>query len=116
MEGKEQQVWRTLDELAGTSAHFDALHREFAPLASEWPDGPSRRNFLKLMGASVALAGASAGIGGCGKDQDEQIVPYVMPPEQIVAGEALYFFRAMALGGYGEGVLVWSNTGRAAEG
>src|SRR3954471_1828524 len=112
MDGKEQQVWRTLDELKGTSAHFDALHREFAPLASEWPAGPSRRNFLKLMGASVALAGASAGIGGCGQDPDESIVPYVMPPEQVVAGKPLYFASAMPLAGYGKGVLVESNMGR----
>src|SRR5882762_4329887 len=112
MDGKDQQPWRTLDELAGTSAHFDALHREFAPLASEWPDGPSRRNFLKLMGASVALAGASAGIGGCGQQPDEQIVPYVMPPEQVMAGKALYFASAMPLAGYGKGVLVESNMGR----
>jgi len=112
MDGKDQQPWRTLEELQGTAAHFDWLHREFAPLASEWPDGPSRRNFLKLMGASVALAGASAGIGGCGKDQDEQIVPYVMPPEQVVAGKAIYFASAMPLGGYGKGVLVESNMGR----
>src|SRR3954469_1502885 len=112
MDGKEQKVWRTLDELEGSSAHFDALHREFAPLASEWPDGPSRRNFLKLMGASVALAGASAGIGGCGQDPDESIVPYVMPPEQVVAGKPLYFASAMPLAGYGKGVLVESNMGR----
>src|ERR1041384_3041896 len=67
MEGKDQNPWRTLEELAGSAAHEEWLHREFAPLASEWPDGPSRRNFLKLMGASVALAGASGGIGGCGQ-------------------------------------------------
>src|SRR5437588_6792080 len=109
MEGKEQQVWRTLDELAASSAHFDSLHREFAPLASEWPDGPSRRNFLKLMGASVALAGASAGIGGCGKDQDETIVPYVMPPEQVIAGKPLYFASGMPVAGYGQGVLAERN-------
>src|SRR3954470_16969925 len=112
MDGKDQQPWRTLEELRGTAAHFDALHREFAPLASEWPDGPSRRNFLKLMGASVALAGASAGIGGCGQDPDEQIVPYVIPPEQVVAGKALYFASAMPMAGYGKGVLVESNMGR----
>src|SRR5882762_2336470 len=60
MEGKDQQPWRTLDELAGSAAHEESLHREFAEMASEWPDGPSRRNFLKLMGASVPLAPASA--------------------------------------------------------
>ncbi|HEV8291795.1 MAG TPA: hypothetical protein VGP94_07710, partial [Tepidisphaeraceae bacterium] len=61
---------------------------------------------------SVALAGASAGIGGCGEQQDEQIVPYVMPPEQVIAGQPLYFASAMPLAGYGKGVLVESNMGR----
>src|SRR5215212_6715803 len=112
MEGKDQQPWRTLDELAGTAAHQEWLHREFPRLASQWPDGPSRRNFLKLMGASVALAGASAGIGGCGQQQDESIVPYVLPPEQMIAGKPLYFASAMPLAGYGKGVLVESNMGR----
>src|SRR5438128_1474796 len=112
MDGKEQQPWRTLDELAGSAAHEERLHREFAEMASQWPDGPSRRNFLKLMGASVALAGASGGIGGCGQQQDEQIVPYVQPPEQVIAGKPLYFASAMPLAGYGKGVLVESNMGR----
>src|SRR5258706_14518339 len=97
MEGKDQQPWRTLEELTGTAAHEDWLHREFAPLASEWPDGPSRRNFLKLMGASVALAGASAGIGGCGEQPGEDNGPYVMPPEQGMARKAPYFARALSL-------------------
>src|SRR5882672_5268357 len=112
MDGKDQQPWRTLDELAGSAAHEESVHREFAEMASEWPDGPSRRNFLKLMGASVALAGASGGIGGCGQQQDEQIVPYVQPPEQVIQGKPLYFATAMPLAGYGKGVLVESNMGR----
>src|SRR5207245_8733640 len=116
MDGKEQQPWRTLDELAGSAAHQERLHREFAEMASQWPDGPSRRNFLKLMGASVALAGASGGIGGCGQQQDEEIVPYVLPPEQIVQGKPLYFASAMTLAGYGKGVLGESNMGRPTKG
>src|SRR5438132_11634815 len=112
MEGNGQQPWRTRGERAGSAAHEERLHREFAEMAAQWPDGPSRRNFLKLMGASVALAGASGGIGGCGQQQDEEIGPYVLPPEQIVQGKPLYFASAMALAGYGKGVMGESNMGR----
>src|SRR5438045_1316180 len=114
MPGKEgqQEFWRTLEELARTPEYHDRLHREFPELASEWADGPSRRNFLKLMSASIALAGAGAGISGCGQQQDEQIVPYVTPPEQSLPGRAIYFASAMPFCGYGKGVLVESNMGR----
>ena len=52
-----KQYWRTLDELAD-DPHFDELmHREFPRHASEWDESVDRRNFLKLMGASLAFAG-----------------------------------------------------------
>src|SRR5688572_24136034 len=51
------EVWRSLDEVAGTAEFQDYLHREFPSNASEWIDPVGRRNFLKLMSASMALAG-----------------------------------------------------------
>ena len=56
-----QQYWRSLDELAATPEFQEFIHREFPRQASEWvdPNPISRRNFLKLMGASLALAGLS---------------------------------------------------------
>ncbi len=51
------------------------LHREFPKHASEWTDKSSRRDFLKIMGASLALAGLSA----CTRQPLEPIVPYVQP-------------------------------------
>src|SRR5215210_7761766 len=114
MQGKDRQpeFWRTLEELARTPEYYHRLHREFPQLASEWPDGPSRRNFLKLMSASIALAGAASGISGCGQQQDEQIVPYVTPPEQSLPGKPIYFASAMPFCGYGKGVIVETNMGR----
>ena len=50
-----KKIWRSLDELAGTKSFETMLHREFPHLASEWNDGPSRRNFLKLMSASLGI-------------------------------------------------------------
>ena len=51
------EYWRSLEELAGSPAFQEALHREFPKGASEWIDSVSRRGFLKVMGASMALAG-----------------------------------------------------------
>ena len=73
-----------------------------------WPDGMSRRKFLQLMGASLALGG----LGGCMKQPDEKIVPYVKSPEIVVPGEPLYFATAITLGGYATGVIATSHMGR----
>ena len=102
------QYWRSLDELEPTREFEEALHREFPRNASEWHDPISRRKFLTLMGASVALAG----LNGCGEPPAEKIVPYVDAPEGIVPGKPLYFATAMPLNGYGLGLLVENHMGR----
>ena len=51
------EYWRSLEELAGSAEFQEALHREFPKGASEWLDTVSRRGFLKVMGASLGLAG-----------------------------------------------------------
>ncbi len=106
--GKE--YWRSLAELAGTEEFEEFLHREFPNNASTWLDPVGRREFLRLMGASLALAGLS----GCGSPAptSEKIVPYVQAPEAIVPGKPLFFATAMPLAGYGTGVLVESHEGR----
>ena len=71
-------------------------------------DPVGRRSFLKLMGASLALAGVSA----CTRQPTEKIFPYVKAPELIVPGEPLYFATAMPLGGIATGLLVESHMGR----
>ena len=58
-----REYWRSLEDLAQTDAFQDLIHREFPRYASEWEDGDSRRNFIKLMGASLALAGLTARVG-----------------------------------------------------
>ena len=107
------QFWRSLEEL-GQSAEFRAcLEREFPAGASEWDEaeasgGMGRRQFLTLMGASLALAGLS----GCTPRSREKIVPYVDQPEQIIPGQPLYYATAMPLNGYGRGILVETQMGR----
>src|SRR5437899_955499 len=77
------QFWRSLEELAQTSEFRERVEREFPHAASVWNDPPTRRRFLALMGASVALAG----LNGCYRKPTEKIVPYVIQPEQLVQGK-----------------------------
>ena len=100
--------WRSLEELAGSDSFREALEREFPHQASEWDDPDGRRNFLKVMGASIALAGLT----GCTRQPEEKIVPYVKAPEQIVPGRPLYFATAVDDAGYARGVLAKSREGR----
>jgi len=101
------QYWRSLEELAETPEFLDYLHREFPENATEWNDERGRRNFLKLMGASLALAGLTS----CSKPV-EKIVPYVRQPEELVPGKPLYYATALTLCGLATGVLVESHMGR----
>ncbi len=107
-EARGPQYWRTLDELAQTPEFEEMLHREFPKHASEWSDNSSRRDFMKIMGASMALAGLSA----CTKQPLEAIVPYVRQPKNMVLGKPLFYATAMPLGAYGTGLLVESHEGR----
>ena len=100
--------WRSLSELADTPDFRDYLHREFPEQASEWNDPKGRRNFLKLMSASLALAG----VGACTTQPPEHIVPYVRQPEDLVPGRPLFFASAIPLGGVARPVLVESHMGR----
>ena len=100
--------WRSIDEWSNTPEFQTMLHREFPHAASEWKDSTSRRTFMKLMGASAALAGLS----GCWRKPDEHIVPFVEAPEQMVPGVEMYFATAVPFQGYARGALVRSNEGR----
>ena len=62
-----KKFWRSIDELNNTPEFQAAVEKEFPGAAQEWVDPVSRRGFLKLMGASMALAG----LAGCTKQPDE---------------------------------------------
>jgi len=103
-----REYWRSLEELAETPEFEEYLHREFPEQASMWDSGVDRRGFLRLMGASLALAG----LGACTTQPLEKIIPYVRPPEELVPGEALFFSTAMTVGGSAIGLLATSQMGR----
>jgi MoCo/4Fe-4S cofactor protein with predicted Tat translocation signal len=102
------EYWRSLEELAGRDDFREALHREFPKGASEWVDSVSRRGFLQVMGASMALAGMT----GCVRLPLEPIVPYVRQPEEVIPGRPMFYATAMTLGGYASPLLVESHLGR----
>ena len=103
-----REYWRSLEALSETSEFKEFLHREFPQNASEWLDPVGRRGFLKLMGASLALAGVSA----CTRQPTEELVPYVRQPEELVLGKPLFYATAMPFDGAGVGLLVESHEGR----
>ncbi|HEY0785092.1 MAG TPA: TAT-variant-translocated molybdopterin oxidoreductase [Acidobacteriaceae bacterium] len=85
-----KHFWRSAEELAETPEFGQMLEREFPLQASEWIDPVTRRGFMKLAGASLALAG----LAGCTKQPDEAIYPYVKAPEDLVLGRPMYFATA----------------------
>jgi molybdopterin-containing oxidoreductase family iron-sulfur binding subunit len=87
---KGKKYWRSIDELADTAEFQAAVEKEFPGSAQEWVDPVSRRGFMKLMGASMALAG----LAGCTKQPDEPIYTYVKAPEDLILGKPMYFATA----------------------
>ncbi len=103
------EFWRSLEELAQTPQFQELLAREYPQGTAAWLAGVDRRQFLKLMGASLALAGLTGCIAQAPR---QQIFPYVEQPEGLTPGRPLYFATAMPLAGYGQGLLVESHEGR----
>ena len=103
-----REFWQSLEELAETEGFDELLHTEFPRHASEWDEGTDRRTFLKLMGASLALAG----VAGCSYQPPETIVPYVRQPNEIEPGKPLFYATAMPFPGGASPLLVRSNMGR----
>ena len=100
-----KQYWRSIDELQNTPEFQAAVEKEFPSAAQEWVDPVSRRGFLKIMGASMALAG----LAGCTKQPDEPIYPYVKAPEDLLLGKPNYFASVNPLPTGGVPVLVKSD-------
>jgi MoCo/4Fe-4S cofactor protein with predicted Tat translocation signal len=103
-----RRFWQSLEELSDTKEYRNFLENEFPANAEKKPFEVNRREMLKLMAASLAVAGFS----GCTKLPTEKIVPYVMPPEEIIPGRPLYYATSMSLAGVATGLLVESNMGR----
>ncbi len=102
------ELWRSLEELAETPGFVALVRQELPQQAALLERGVDRRQFLKLMGAALGLAGLAA----CASPPEDKIVPYVKQPEELVLGEPLVYATAVPLGGYAVGVLAESFEGR----
>jgi molybdopterin-containing oxidoreductase family iron-sulfur binding subunit len=96
--------WRTAAEREGAAAPEPG---EFPEGAAEAPEGLGRRSFLKVLGASTALAGLQA----C-QPPREPLVPYVRPPAGVTPSVPNAYATAASDGGYAVGLVVTSWEGR----
>lgn len=101
------EYWRSIDQTEQTPEFMEFLHREFPQGASELNDPLTRRNFMKIMSASVALAG----LASC-RMPKETIVPFVKSPENVVPGKPKFFATTMSFADQSYGLLVESHEGR----
>jgi molybdopterin-containing oxidoreductase family iron-sulfur binding subunit len=99
--------WRSLAQLEESPESRAFLEREFQEGASELPEGVTRRDMMRLLGASLSLAG----IAGCRRPVEE-IVPYVTAPEEIVPGVPRYYATTMPFRRSAYGLIVESHEGR----
>ncbi|MSR63130.1 MAG: 4Fe-4S dicluster domain-containing protein [Planctomycetes bacterium] len=102
------EFWRELEALAGEPGFQDVLQREFPSQAPRFVPDVQRRDFLRLMGASLGVMGLAA----CTRQPDEKILPFARSPEYLIPGKPLYFATALTLGGCAQGLLVESHMGR----
>jgi len=104
--GKE--YWRSVEEFVDAPEFEEFVKREYPDHAETWDDALSRRNFIKVMGASLALAGLS----GCVIQPPEKIVPYVTAPLDSLPGRPLFYATSYAVSGVSMGLLAKSYEGR----
>jgi MoCo/4Fe-4S cofactor protein with predicted Tat translocation signal len=88
-----KKYWRSLGELSDTPEFREWLEREFPASAAQLEgDEWSRRDFLKLMGASMALAGV--GLTSC-RRPEAHLVPFTKSAEWTIPGKPLFYATAM---------------------
>lgn len=102
-----QRFWKSLAHLQGDPAFQEIAQHEFMPGVTEQPGGATRRQFLQLMGASMAMAGLAA----CRRPV-ENVMPYARKPEEIIPGIPLFYATAMPFRGAVRPLLVESHEGR----
>ncbi len=106
-EVKNPNYWKSLGELARNDEYEKFVEREFPENATELNDKVSRRSFLRVMGASIALAGFAA----CRRPV-QKIVPYTKMPEDVVPGEPMFYASAMPFQDALTGIVVENHEGR----
>ncbi|HLM47327.1 MAG TPA: TAT-variant-translocated molybdopterin oxidoreductase, partial [Myxococcaceae bacterium] len=107
--GYGRTYWRSLEERLGQPEYLEESRPEFPTGADLPPTGVARREFMQLLGASLALAGATA----CStRPVDERMVPYTRTPPELVPGNPLHYASGMTFGGHTSGLLITAREGR----
>ena len=99
--------WRSLEELQQTPEFRQLVEREFPVAAADFPEGVSRRRWMQLMGASLALGG----FAGC-RWQEETIAPFAVRPNQRIPGEPEQFATTIEWADMARHLLVTCYDGR----
>ena len=96
--------WQDIEE----SVQNPQASQEFASHPTSIEENTiERRDFLKLMGASLALTSMS-----CIRRPVEKIVPYANRPEEIEPGISNYYCSTYTAGGQGQSIVVKTREGR----
>jgi len=101
--------WRSVEEHDNPEAMQAAVDREFTDGASEL-DGSTRREFMQLVGGTLAIAGATQ-LAGC-KDPPGHILPYNVAPTDVIPGRPLHYASALTHGGIAHAILATAWEGR----
>jgi len=105
--GHSTNYWRSLEELADTDDYRAQLEHEFPSGIEPSSDGLTRRRFLQVMSASIAMAS----LAGC-RFPEEKIVPFAEREEGVTPGTPMKFATTMELGAVALSVMATSYDGR----
>ncbi|MEM9940861.1 MAG: 4Fe-4S dicluster domain-containing protein [Planctomycetota bacterium] len=94
-------------ELLDSKELSDSIERDFGTAMEGHADGFSRRRWLQLMGASLALGGAV----GC-RYEEEQIAPFAFRPQTRIPGVPQKYATVVELGGVAQPLLATNYDGR----
>ncbi len=106
------EMFQAVDQYMGTPEFAQMIQNEFPDDAAEWLDPVTRRQAMKLMGASAILAGAIGCNPSLKPASNRTLIPYVKKPEQITPGVPLFFATAASVAGVGVGLIAKSHEGR----
>ena len=105
-----RQYWQSLHEYADGPEFRAELSREFPGYDPDELLGMSRRQFMKLAGASMALAGLT--LTGCRRWPEEEVVPHNHRPEGSMPGMPQQYATMHQRGGVAYGVFATTVDGR----
>jgi len=104
-----KKFWRSIEDLNDSKEIERFKLREFQEGASELNEGVSRRDFLKFLGSTAALAGLS----GCNiRKPYYKIKPYARKVEHSVSGIPTFYATSFQLNSAVYGVLAETHEGR----